>query len=144
MRHHLALLLPLALLACRDGSPTESPTRAPLHVSYLAQAGEPGNDPGCAHHYAPAQMTVTTSWGATTRLEPREGPNATGTVDGPGRPGEHWIYLIDIALCGTTSPLPPRPTRGVFVNGVELQRQLTVDGGTAAAFTLSVSGVVRP
>ncbi|MCI0546132.1 MAG: hypothetical protein L0027_02490 [Candidatus Rokubacteria bacterium] len=144
MRAIVGLSLAALFLACDSGTTTEV-TISELQLSYAgSETGDPGADPACPHHYAPAQMTVNTSWGATTRLEPRFGSSHSGSVAAPEAPGEYWIYLIDIGLCGATHPQPPRPTAGLSVNGVELHRQRIVDGGAALLFSLSRSGVVTP
>jgi hypothetical protein len=137
----LALGLAALIAACGSDSPT-AVRIGTIRIEYLAAETTGGADPACPHHYAPENLFVNTSWGARGRLAP-VGENRYGFEFAAPEPGEHWLYLTDIALCDQW-PSAPRPTRGIFVNGTELQRQTTANGGTAMLFTLAASGTVAP
>jgi hypothetical protein len=139
------LMLSVALLSACANAPTgpSQPTTTTLNVSYLQPTDLPAtsSDPSCPHHYAPSNLTLTTSWGESVRLQPAGDRVFTGVVT--ARPGAHWMRLIDIAWCG--SDLGALAARGLSVNGIQLgQLQLLEDSTSAFRFTVSESGAVRP
>jgi hypothetical protein len=139
------LMLSVALLSACANAPTgpSQPTTTTLNVSYLQPTDLPAasSDPSCPHHYAPSNLTLTTSWGESVRLQPAGDRVFTGVVT--ARPGAHWMRLIDIAWCG--SDLGALAARGLSVNGIQLgQLQLLEDSTSAFRLTVSESGAVRP
>jgi hypothetical protein len=105
------------------------------------ETGPPGSDE-CAHHYAPAQYTVETSWGARAQLA-RDGGGAVFL--GPAQTGRSlWIRVLDVTWC-RVEPVSPVARRGVRVNSEELLTILPVDGQLPAlGFTLAPDGRVVP
>lgn len=95
-------------------------------------------DPGCPHHYAPSNLTVSTDWGETARLQ--EIGSATNNAQlTSATPGNHWLRLIDIAYCG--SEFGALATTGLFLNSVPLTRfEPVADGSPAFVFTLTPNG----
>ena len=64
MRAIAGLSLAALLLACDGGSTTTEVSVSELRLTYLgSETEDPGTDPGCPHHYAPAQMSVTRAGG---------------------------------------------------------------------------------
>jgi hypothetical protein len=102
----------------------------------------PGPDAGmCAHHYAPSNLALETSWGESGRLQQVSdrsyGLQSAGVPTGQ----DHWLTFVDIALCPTGNV---RVTQGVTVNGVVLTRTIDRSGIFTLAFSIEPSGQIVP
>ena len=135
----------LAAACSSDGSPSgpDGPPFA-LRVDYLQGAGSPtpAVDPSCAHHNAPANLTLTTAWGEQIRLQPVSDRRHTGTLTRVPA-GSGWVHLIDIVYCGNEHG--PAATSGLSLGGAELRRfGDRGDGVHALLFSVSRDGMVQP
>ena len=142
----------LAALACTDqDSGPSGPSTGRLSLVY-APSTAPGScsspavvqcSGGCAHHFAPANLGVSGSWGAETRL------SACGEVFCAAFPTapvnrELRVLLIDIAQCCRDCTAAVHET--VYANGTRLTRFVAGEAGQAGglAFTIDRNGRVTP
>jgi len=98
----LRLACMLAAAACSEGTPVApEPVTVAVVLDYL-QPRIPGPPPppllpeltGCLHHFAPAQLQIATSWGATARLTPRgDRVFAALLLNVPAPPEHRWPEL---------------------------------------------------
>jgi hypothetical protein len=98
---------------------------------------------GCVRHYAPANLTLGTDWGASLRLVESGERRYAGLLSDVS-PGEHWIRLTDILLCTADPWSVPHAVRGVSIGGVELRRIVTAEGAPALGFVVTAAGAVVP
>jgi len=142
----LALLsVALAASAC-DSPSAPGPTSVTLQIQYTQPSPDTLPPPGldsatCAHHYAPVNLTLESSWGETGRLQQVSGLLYNRSSAGVPTGQDHWLTFVDIALCPTDTV---RVTRGVTVNGVTLTRILDRSGIPTLAFRVDSSGRVTP
>jgi hypothetical protein len=142
-----------AALACDDAVPT-SPTTVAVSLLY-----QPSREPGfcsaptpeqrlcfggCAHHGAPANLTATTSWGETVRLDPCGVAHCAVLFQVPVR-REVTVSVHDIAQCCRDCTTLVRRT--VYVNGTALSRSredpVTGQPG-GLIFTVDPDGLITP
>jgi hypothetical protein len=117
-----------------------------LQIAYAQPSPDmlppPGPDSAtCAHHYAPVNLMLETSWGETGRLQQVSGLVYGLSSGGASTGQDHWLTFVDIALCSTDTV---RVTRGVTVNSVALTRTIDRNGIPSLAFRLDSSGRVVP
>lgn len=130
--------------ACTSPSAPES-RFATLEVAYLfIPPPGPPRDPidagSCAHHNAPANLRVRTSWSDET----------VGFTEAPGgvlraslqarRGGEYWITFSDIRLCAIETPVVPAT---VSINEVLLTRTQLANGTYVFAFRVTSDGSIQ-
>jgi len=145
----------LAAAACSEGTPVApEPVTVAVVLDYL-QPRIPGPPPppllpeltGCLHHFAPAQLQIATSWGATARLTPRGDRVFAALLLNVPAPAGHWVSIVDIEFCNE-DPRAPYITRGLQANGVTLTGIVEVQVGEmtrrALAFQLDTDGRVTP
>jgi hypothetical protein len=144
-----ALLLAalLAMVACGAEGPVTPPiTATTILVEYLGpdtSSLPPPLDPMCPHHYAPVNLRLETSWGATGRMESVGNRLYRYTFSGVPVGQDHWLTLFDIDLCRDASSSGPLVRSGVSVNGIPLTRTTTTPAGVPAlAFHVDARGVV--
>ena len=141
----LAPILCALAVSCTNPSAPES-RFATLDVAYVfAPPPAPPRDPAdagsCAHHNAPANLRVRTSWSDET----------VGFAEAPGgvlraslqarRDGEYWVTFSDIRLCAFEAPVVPA---SVSINGVALARTQLANGTYVFAFRVGTDGSVQP
>ncbi|MEX2271517.1 MAG: hypothetical protein WD690_08610 [Vicinamibacterales bacterium] len=98
---------------------------------------------GCIHHFAPINLQVSTSWGASARLIPAPGGGGLrAALD--AQPGDYWLSIVDINFCGAPGIDTPSPASGVSVNNVVLTRSRVDNGRRVWLFGVSAKGDVRP
>jgi hypothetical protein len=139
----------LVLPACSTSPPLAPSRPVSLLVEYT-QPIIPNPDPPlldlamCFHHYAPANLSVATSWGAQGRLvQAGADPSAFAALfqDIPVN-DRQWLAIYDIEFCKEGRPLV---SRGVRANGIELRSVVeTSTGLLALEFSISTTGVVTP
>lgn len=132
--------------ACSSSGSPSGPDGPPftLRVEYVQGAGSqtPTADPGCAHHYAPSNLTLMSDWGEQIRLQQAGDRRFTGTLARVPA-GSRWVNLIDIIYCG--SPAGAAAPSGLSVGGVELRRFADRgDGVPALLFSVTERGIVQP
>jgi hypothetical protein len=138
------LFASVALAPGCDDSPTGPDGTAWLTLTYSQPITTPVGPPdstGCAHHYAPSQYSIESSWGARTRLD-----GSGRAIDlGPAPTGRTlWVRVIDVTWC-LVEPVSPVARAGVRLNGVELTRVADVEGQLPALeFSLEGDGRVLP
>ena len=135
----------LVLSGCRSESPTPEPGTAVVALTY-APSAEPADCSApsvvecsgfCAHHGAPAQHVVSTTWDEQARLEPCAGGYCTMLMQVPvGR--DVAVFVYDIAQCCRDCSSAVR--ENVYANGTRLVRF----GAGGLAFRVSGRGVVTP
>jgi hypothetical protein len=134
------------LLSCGRSPAAPEPASVSLQLVYTSPSPDslPPMSPDagmCAHHYAPSNLALETSWGETGRLQ--QVTDRVYSLQSAGVPAgqDHWLSFVDITLCPTGTP---RVTQGVTINGVELTRVIDRSGIAAMAFRLDASGRVVP
>ena len=137
------LLASAVMSGCDSPSAPESRFVA-LSVAYIFVPPTGPYDPTdagfCAHHAAPANLRISTSWDDSARLE--EAPAGVMRADlSARRGGDYWISFVDIRYCGYDQGLVP--PGGVSINGVLLTRS-EVEGLPVFQFRVDVDGTVRP
>lgn len=132
---------------CSDGAPA-TPSRSSYSVYLQYQAPAPGtippggiDDAMCYHHYAPSNLSVSTSWVFQGRFAQAD-TDVYGLLlqDVPVNQ-DVWVSFLDVTLCPTGRIYV---TRGVTANGTALARVQVVDGRSALAFRLDGRGTVIP
>ena len=145
MRIAMLVVAALALTGCESEAPTPEPETAVVALTYVPSA-EPADCSApaviecsgfCAHHGAPAQHLVSTSWDEPARLESCPGGYCTTLMQVPvGR--EVGVLVFDIAQCCRDCSSAVRET--VYANGTRLVRF----GASGLSFTVSGRGIVTP
>jgi len=117
-----------------------APSTAPASCSTPAVIQCSGS---CAHHSAPANLRVSGSWGADTRLSAC-GEAYCGALPAAPVGRELTVLLIDIAQCCRDCTAAVHET--VYANGTRLARFVAGEAGQAGglAFTIDPNGVVTP
>ena len=139
----VAAALVAACSSCGSPSGPDGPPFT-LRVEYVQGAGSPtpAADPGCAHHYAPSNLTLTSDWGEQIRLQQAGDRRYTGTLMRVPA-GSRWVNLIDIIYCG--GPTGAAAPGGLSLGGVELSRFADRgDGVSALLFRVTERGIVEP
>lgn len=136
----------VTLMGC-DSSNTGFHRVTNLRLDYYLQPAAPQfapADPTCSHNNAPLNLTVSTSWGASQRLERRSVDLYWTRLERVTTRTQHWLRIWDIRLCDWSGKAP-LVTDGVFVDGVELTQLIYLeDGGVAFSFYLDGEGRVIP
>ena len=127
-------------------SPTSPASRfVPLSVAYVHVAPQGARDiteaASCAHHYAPSNLQIQTSWGESARFDTAPGGVLRAELQAR-RGGEYWLSFFDIRYCGYGSGIVP--PGGVSVNEVLLTTRDQVNGLTVFRFRVDADGTVRP
>ena len=129
--------------ACTSpAAPTSRFVALAVAYTYIAPTGsyDPTDAGFCAHHSAPANLRISTSWEDSTRFE--QAPAGVMRADlSARRGGDYWISFVDIRYCGYDQGLVPEG--GVSINGVLLTRS-AVGGMPVFQFRVDVDGTVRP
>ena len=117
-----------------------APSTAPASCSSPAVIQCSGS---CAHHSAPANLRVSGSWGAETRLSAC-GEAYCAVLPGAPVGRELRVLLIDIAQCCRDCSAAVQET--VYANGTRLTRFVAGEAGQASglAFTIDPNGLVTP
>jgi len=132
--------------SCGEGPSAPGLTSVTLQIAYTSPSPDSlppaGPDAGmCAHHYAPSNLALETSWGEAGRLQPVSDRTWALQSAGVQVGQDHWLTFVDISLCPTGNV---RVTQGVTVNGVGLTRTIDRGGIPALAFRIDASGRVVP
>ena len=141
----------LAVVTCALSSACSSPSApesrfATLEVAYLfIPPPGPPRDPidagSCAHHNAPANLRVRTSWSDETVAFSEAPGGVLRAALQARRGGEYWISFSDIRLCAITSTVVP--AGGVSINEVPLTRTQLSNGSYVFAFRVTDDGRVH-
>jgi len=132
----------LLVLRCGGRSATENRTDTLLLVYEEPASFPPSGDPGCTHHNATAFLDAATDWGATGRLQPRDGSLHSLTLDMPAA-GDHWLQVSDYRFCSTRCAVA---TTGLSVNTSRLVRLAPPDDQSCPVvwFRVNSDGTVSP
>jgi len=139
------LSLGLTAPAC-DNPSAPGPSIVTLQITYTQPAPDTMPPPGpdaatCAHHYAPVNLMLETSWGEASRLQQLNGLVYGLSSGGVTTGQDHWLTFVDIALCPAGNV---RVTQDVTVNTVALTRIIDRNGVPTLGFRVDSSGRVVP